>query len=979
MIAKSDQLRADQLRALSLSTFAFTACFAVWTIFSIIGVKIKADLGLTDTQFGLLVATPVLTGSLSRLMLGIWTDQYGGRVVFTLTMLSSAIATWLLSTVNTYSMFLVAALGVGLAGGGFAVGVSYVSRWYSAEQQGTALGIFGVGNVGAAITNFGAPFLLVALGWQTTAQIYAVILTLVAILFFAFSRDDPKLTERWLKKQKATPFLDQLEPLKNIQVWRFSLYYFFVFGAFVALALWLPRYYVGVYGLSITTAGMLAAAYALPGSIFRALGGWMSDRYGARAVMYWTFIVSVAVCFFLSYPATSYVVDGIEGPIAFRIVISLPVFVALTVVLGFFMSLGKAAVYKHIPIYYPDHVGAVGGIVGLVGGLGGFFLPIAFGFMNDVIGVWTSCFMLLFAITALALIWMHASILHMEGKFARSRFLPELAGQKPDEKATDKKDSASVGADLENWDPEDDVQWNRYGRKIAFRNLWISIPALLCGFAVWLYWGIITVQMLNLGFAFEKSDLFSLMAIAGLSGATLRIPSTFFIRLAGGRNSIFLTTALLIIPALGTGMALMNPATPLWVFQGLALLSGLGGGNFASSMSNISFFFPKRMQGLSLGLNAGLGNFGVTTMQILIPLVMTFGLFGGAPLILENTSGTLIGKIPAGTTTFIHNAGFIWLVFLVPLSIAAWFGMDNIKAKHVSPDIGAPPLAFMQILLMLVIGLLVGAGGLWLMLPVTANGSGLNISKYVILPGVVAVTVLLLKMLPGGIGTNLTRQYDIFRHPHTWVMTIIYTMTFGSFIGFSAAFPLAIKVIFGFQHVTNNAGITTHDLINPNGPSALMFAWMGPFIGALIRPFGGWVADRLGGAFVTQFCSVIMLISALGVAHYMQLAYNSATPEIYFLPFLALFLLLFAATGIGNGSTFRTIAIVFNKEQTGPVLGWTSAIAAYGAFIIPKVLGEQIKLTTPEMALYGFAAFYGFCVILNWFTYLRPGAKHKNP
>ena len=629
--------KSDQTRALGLSTFAFTACFAVWTIFSIIGIKIKADLGLNETQFGLLVATPVLTGSLSRLLLGIWADQYGGRIVFTLTMLASAVATYLLSSVQTYEMFLVGALGVGLAGGGFAVGVSYVSRWYEKGKQGTALGIFGVGNVGAAVTNFGAPFMLVALGWEGTARIYAVILAVVALLFYIFTKDDPRLAERKAKKEKPRSILQQMEPLKKLQVWRFSLYYFFVFGAFVALALWLPRYYVGVYGLDIKTAGMLAAAYALPGSVFRALGGWMSDRYGARTVMYWTFTSCVLACFFMSYPPTTYIVQGIEGPIEFDFAISLPVFVSLTIVLGFFMSLGKAAVYKHIPVYYPDHVGSVGGIVGLVGGLGGFILPITFGMMNDLIGVWTSCFMLLFGITAFALLWMHASILYMEGALEKPKFLPELVLIRKDKKVGISEEELWLEErarpeefkhqGLEDWDPENEAQWNVYGRKIAFRNLWISIPSLLCGFAVWLYWGIITVQMLNLGFPFAKADLFSLMAIAGLSGATLRIPSTFFIRLAGGRNTIFMTTALLILPALGTGIALQDPNTPLWVFQGLALLSGFGGGNFASSMSNISFFFPKKKQGLALGLNAGLGNFGVTTMQILIPLVMTFGYF----------------------------------------------------------------------------------------------------------------------------------------------------------------------------------------------------------------------------------------------------------------------------------------------------------------------------------------------------------------
>ncbi len=535
-----------------------------------------------------------------------------------------------------------------------------------------------------------------------------------------------------------------------------------------------------------------------------------------------------------------------------------------------------------------------------------------------------------------------------------------------------------VGQDLRNWNPEDEAFWQSEGKAIARRNLWISIPSLLCGFAVWLYWGIITVQMINLGFPFEKAQLFTLTAIAGLTGATLRIPSTFFIRIAGGRNTIFFTTALLMIPAFFTGLALSDPDTPLWQFQLLALLSGIGGGNFSSSMSNISFFFPKKMQGYSLGMNAGLGNFGVTTMQIVIPLVMTLGIFGGEGLILQNTSGTLIGKIPAGTTTWIQNAGYIWLVFLIPLAIAGWFGMNNIRDEHVSPNIGSPIGAFGIIAFMLAIGFVTASAGLWLMLPEGTGGSGWNVSKWIVLPLVIAATVLLLKLIPGQVGQNLTRQYRIFGNKHTWAMTVIYTMTFGSFIGYSAALALTIKVVFGFQHLMVD-GALTHDTVNPNGPSALMYAWMGPFIGALIRPIGGMMADKLGGARVTQWISIVMVASALGVAYFIQAAYASATPEQYFLPFLALFLILFAATGIGNGSTFRTIAVAFDREQAGPVLGWTAAVAAYGAFIIPKVFGEQMSAGTPEYALYGFAAFYVLCIAINWWFYLRPGAYIKNP
>ncbi len=536
-------------------------------------------------------------------------------------------------------------------------------------------------------------------------------------------------------------------------------------------------------------------------------------------------------------------------------------------------------------------------------------------------------------------------------------------------------------ADIEKWDVEDSEFWESEGKYLANRNLWISIPSLLCGFAVWLYWGIITVQMLNLGFPYEKSELFTLMAISGLTGATLRIPSSFFIRLCGGRNTIFFTTALLMIPALGTGIALQDKNTPFWVFQALALLSGFGGGNFASSMSNISFFFPKKVQGLALGLNAGLGNFGVTTMQILVPLSMTFGLFGalgGDSMILETTSGTLIGKIPAGTETYIQNAGFIWLIFLIPLAFLGWFGMHNIRTDEVSPRIPHPILCFGIMSGMLLIGFIAAVFGLWLMLPESVNGSGFAVPKEIALFIVIALTVSLLKIIPGQIGENLGRQYQIFDNKHTWVMSIIYTMTFGSFIGFAACFPLAIKVIFGYQHILVD-GVMSHDLANPNGPSALMFAWMGPFIGALIRPVGGMIADKFGGAWVTHIVSFIMVLSAGGVAYYMKAAYSSPTPEEFFVPFFLLFLVLFAATGIGNGSTFRTIAMVFPKEQAGPVLGWTSAVAAYGAFYIPKVFGEQIKATTPEVALMGFAAFYVVCIMINWWFFLRKDGEIYNP
>ena len=410
-------------RILTVSTFTFTVCFAVWTIFAIIGVKIKEELGLNDTQFGLLVAMPILTGSLIRLALGIWTDQIGGRIVLVAVMLAAAASTYLLTTVNTYQMYLVAALGVGIAGGAFSVGIAYVSRFYPKEKQGTALGIFGMGNIGAAVTKMLAPLIMVAYGWHTVAQIWAAMLVVTAILFWFLTEDDPTLQQRRKSGVKAEPFLKQLEPLKNIQVWRFSLYYFFVFGAFVALALWLPRYLIGVYGLDIQTAGLIGACYSIPASIFRVLGGVLSDKYGARRVMYWTFIASVICTFILSYPATEYVVHGVKENIRFELALGVVPFTVVVFALGFFMSLGKAAVYKHIPVYYPDRVGSVGGVVGMIGGLGGFILPITFGALNDLIGVWTSCFMLLFAIVAVSLVWMHSAVRNLE-----KQQHPELAG-----------------------------------------------------------------------------------------------------------------------------------------------------------------------------------------------------------------------------------------------------------------------------------------------------------------------------------------------------------------------------------------------------------------------------------------------------------------------------------------------------------------------------------------------------------------------
>ncbi len=539
--------------------------------------------------------------------------------------------------------------------------------------------------------------------------------------------------------------------------------------------------------------------------------------------------------------------------------------------------------------------------------------------------------------------------------------------------------ASASGADISDWRPEDDAFWESTGKRVAYRNLWISVPALLCGFAVWGMWGIVTVQMLNLGFPFTQAELFTLTAIAGISGATMRIPASFLIRLAGGRNTIFLTTAMLLAPALGTGIVLQHKDWPLWAFQLMALWCGVGGGNFASSMSNISTFFPKRLQGTALGLNAGLGNFGVTTMQVVIPLVMTLGIFGaigGESMTLLKDSGWIFGKIAAGTPTYIQNAGFAWLLSLVPLSILCWFGMNNLKT--VSPATGHPLVAFAKITYLYTLAFVPSILGLYLYLP-KPTGLGL-ISMWVAIPLDIISALLVMKLAAfGPMKEGVTKQFEIFRNKHTWAMTLLYIVTFGSFIGFSMALPLAITVIFGISHVPDAAGVMQHTLKNPHAPSALTYAWMGPFIGAAVRPIGGWISDKVGGSIVTQVISAVMVVASIWVGYVMMQAYGSVTPEAHFPLFLGLFMLLFFASGIGNGSTFRSIGVIFDKQQAGPVLGWTSAIAAYGAFVAPIVIGDQIKLGTPQVAMYSFAVFYALCLVLNWWFYLRANAYVKNP
>jgi NNP family nitrate/nitrite transporter-like MFS transporter len=889
MAASQSELAAR--RALGLSTVAFTVCFAVWTIFAIIGVGIQRDLGLTETEFGLLVGLPILTGSLCRVFLGVWTDQYGGRVVYVVTMLAAALATYLLSFATTYGWMLVAALGVGLAGGSFAVGVAYVSRWFPPERQGTALGIFGAGNVGAAVTKFTAPFIFVAFGWQTVAVVWATVLAITAVIFWFSAEDDPVLKARRAQGEKPRSAWLELEPLRHQQVWRFSLYYFFVFGGFVALALWLPRYLIGVYGLGIEAAGMLAAAYSIPASLFRAYGGHLSDRHGARKIMYWTFGMSMVCLFMLSYPRTDYVIHGIDGPIAFSTQMDLIPFVITTFVLGFFMSLGKAAVYKHIPVYYPKNVGAVGGLVGMIGGLGGFVLPLAFGVMADLTGIWTSCFMLLFLIVAVSVSWMHFAIRAMEQR-AAGEVLADLPPLAELEEVHTPGRHRTPSALIDDWRPEDDGFWETTGRRIARRNLWISIPALLLAFAVWMVWSVVIAKLPTIGFTYSTDQLFWLAALPGLSGATLRIFYSFMVPILGGRMWTTVSTASLLVPAFGIGYAVQDPGTPYLIFLVLALLCGFGGGNFASSMANISFFFPRKEKGNALALNAGLGNLGVSLVQFVVPMVITAGVFGA------------IGGEPQaasdGTKLWLQNAGFIWVPLVIASTIVAWFGMNDIASAKAS----------------------------------------------------------------------FAEQAVIFQRKHSWVMSWLYTGSFGSFIGYSAGFPLLAQTQF------------------PEVDS-LALVFLGPLVGALSRAATGWVSDRWGGGRVTFWVFVLMIVGVAGVLYFLGIKDQPGA----FWGFFASFMVLFFATGVGNASTFQMIPAIMRKEierlmpgevaaaqirqaekESAAIIGFTSAVAAYGAFFIPKAYGSSIALTGgPELALWCFMAFYVTCVAATWWFYTRSG------
>ncbi len=393
-----------QLSVLVMSTLAFTVCFAVWLMFAVIGIPIKEQLGLNETQFGILIATPVLTGSLTRLPLGMLTDKFGGRVVFFVLMLATVGPIWLMSAATAFWHFLVIGLFVGLAGGSFAVGISYCARWFERERQGMAMGVFGVGNVGAAVTKLVAPAIVIAYGWTMVPQVYAAAMLVTAILFWLFSYDDPAH-----RVPSHVTVRDQLAVLKDPTVWKYCQYYSIVFGGYVALSLWMTRYYVAEYEFDLAKAALLATAFSLPGGILRAVGGWMSDKWGAHRVTWWVLWVSWICLFIMSYPRTEFTVQTVTGPQTWNIALSPELFTALLFTVGVAFAFGKASVFKYISDEYPHNIGTVSGIVGLVGGLGGFLLPIMFGALVDLTGIRSSAFMLMYGVVWVSLIWMYTT------------------------------------------------------------------------------------------------------------------------------------------------------------------------------------------------------------------------------------------------------------------------------------------------------------------------------------------------------------------------------------------------------------------------------------------------------------------------------------------------------------------------------------------------------------------------------------------
>lgn len=540
---------------------------------------------------------------------------------------------------------------------------------------------------------------------------------------------------------------------------------------------------------------------------------------------------------------------------------------------------------------------------------------------------------------------------------------------------------------LKEWTPDQHKFWHRHAH-LAYRNMWLSSFALIGGFAVWMQWSVLSLQMLLLGFPFSSSQLFSLTAIAGLSGAMLRLPASFVVKLYGGKAATIVMLGLLLIPAIGTAMALRSITTPLLTFQLLALLSGFGGALFSVTMASVSQFFPQHQQGFALGLHAGIGNLGIVLVQMIAPLAASFGAlqwFGPAGVQwLQVPSHHLLGYAEAGEPRWLQNTSSVWIWWLLIALVLVWRKLDRLGVQRSSlaaaRSYELPPqpwwAALLGMLTLMAVGILISALALFLMLPQASNGSGLMLAKELVLIGGLIATLFVLPRIPM-LGARLAPQFSIFNNKHTWLLALMYTMSFGTLIGFAAAFPLVVQFIFGFTHQFADGQVVS--IINPNGPNVLMYGWLGPLVGILARPLGGWFADQAGGARVTQWCAGTLVLTSLACAVVIHQAFASATPEDYFIPFFLLTLIIFAASGLANGSAFRSVAAVFPRVQAGTAIGWVSAIGALGAFYIPQTLGEHIHAGTPASALIGFAIFYLLCFVVNQFFYLSRQSDHYNP
>lgn len=418
-------INKERNSVLVLSSVAFTLMFAVWLQFGILAIPIQKEFNLSDTQFYWLTALPILNGSIWRLFTGIWADKFGGRKIMLVLLLLAAIPTALLSKAESVTTLFILAFFIGIAGNSFSSGIAWNSAWFPREKQGFALGVFGAGNVGASVTKLIGPIIITATasttflgglvlgGWRLIPVIYAVLLVIMAaIIYFFTPRNDRK-------PGSTIPMREQIKPLKEVRVWRFALYYTVMFGAYVALASMLPKYYEAQFGIVLWKAALLTALFIFPASLLRPLGGYLSDTIGARKIMYWTFIVILLSSGLLMMPQGHIVVEVAKSKSASGVIEILPwqvnlvFFTIITVILGSAMGIGKAAVYKHIPEYFPDRVGAVGGLVGALGALGGFLLLPIFGYTQELSGIKSSPFAVLFFLALISLLWMHVVVMRL--------------------------------------------------------------------------------------------------------------------------------------------------------------------------------------------------------------------------------------------------------------------------------------------------------------------------------------------------------------------------------------------------------------------------------------------------------------------------------------------------------------------------------------------------------------------------------------